>query len=260
LSDPEFPTVDLGYELRFTGRALRDLRCEHLAPGDLDEIEETTPWAPIVREFRQQRGTSPYSTRGSLRNMGRGDIYPLHGPAGGRAATWFDPDSDVCWLVGFTPQHDYTLLEERAAAGDLLPSEDDETLLELEREELDFALRVQPGLQRLVAAALQQPGQPARGTIGRLLRLEVSAVVVEVDGSTLVDLALILHLPVIVAGAVTPPDWPGQLLLETLAGLATGEEWIHLDLDYSPRVPTPTGDRPLDRSAELCIKVTNWVP
>ena len=46
--------------------------------------------------------------------------------------------------MGFTPQHDYSLFETRAARGELLPDEDDRVLLELEREELDFELRVDP--------------------------------------------------------------------------------------------------------------------
>lgn len=49
--------------------------------------------------------------------MGRPDIISLHTAAGGRAATWYDPDNAVVWLLGFTPEHDYTVFEQRAAAG-----------------------------------------------------------------------------------------------------------------------------------------------
>jgi hypothetical protein len=165
----------------------------------------------------------------------------------------------VCWFLGFTPQHDYRLFEARASADELLPSEDDETLFELELEERDFALRVRPGLVRLVGNALQQPGSPKRATVGELLRLEVSALVVEVDESSMVDLVLVVHLPVVVAGARVPPDWPGPLLLQRLAELATGQEAAMLELVYPERLPVPDGDRPLDPSAELAIAVHNWI-
>jgi hypothetical protein len=45
--------------------------------------------------------------------------------------------------------------------------------------------------------------------VGSLIRLEVSAIVVEVDGTDVVDLTLLVHLPVVVDGAAMPPDWPG---------------------------------------------------
>lgn len=260
MSEEEFPAVELGYELRFTKLALADLRCDGIAPGDLDAIEATTPWAAIVRDFRKQRGASPQSTGGSLSRMGRGDLFPLHGTAGGRAATWFDQDSEVCWFLAFTPEHDYRLLEQRAASGELLPSEDDETLLELEREELDFELRVGPGLTQLVAKALEQPRRPARGTVGKLMRLEVSAVVVDVEGTDMVDLTLVVHLPVIIAGAAPPPDWPGPSLLRRLAELATGLDSASLDTSYPFTVALGEGQRAIDPTVECAIAVLNWLP
>ena len=115
--------------------------------------------------------------------MGQGDVHPLHGPAGARAATWFDSQNEVCWFLGFSPAHDYGLFEARAEARELLPSEDDETLLELEQEEHDFELRLGPGLVKLVDTAIKSPGNPARGTVGALMRVEVSAIAIEVYGT-----------------------------------------------------------------------------
>jgi hypothetical protein len=121
LSEAEFPPTERSYQLRFTHRALDDLRCPGLVPSDLEGVQAATPWPGIVHDFREQRGDSPETTGGALANMGRGDIYPLHGPAGGRAATWYDEQSEVCWFLGFTPAHDYAALETRAANDDLLP-------------------------------------------------------------------------------------------------------------------------------------------
>ncbi|HTV10398.1 MAG TPA: hypothetical protein VME20_00925 [Acidimicrobiales bacterium] len=97
--------------------------------------------------------------------------------------------------MGFTPQHDYSLFETRAARGELLPDEDDRVLLELEREDLDFELHVGPGLRHLVDQALARPGEPARGTVGDLMRLEVTTIAVAVDRTELVDLTIVVRLP-----------------------------------------------------------------
>lgn len=257
MTEATYPPVGPAYELRFTRRALGDLRCEHLAPGDLKSIQSATPWPAVVRDFREQRGESPATTGGALARMGRGDIYPLHGPHGGRAATWFDPDAGVCWFLGYSPEHDDTVLEARAANGELLPDEDDETLLELEREELDFELRVRPGLQQLVMTALEQPRCPARGTVGQLLRLEVTAVVVPVDAEALVDLTLTLRLPPI-QGSPAPPGWPGSMLLQRIAELATDQPAYTLELTYPSHVPLASGDRPLEPAQEIAVAVINW--
>ncbi|MHB1710815.1 MAG: hypothetical protein ACYCV7_05365 [Acidimicrobiales bacterium] len=190
MTAPEFPAVELGYELRLTCRALNDLRCGGAAPGDLDAVEAATPWPAIVRECRSQRSMSPSTMGGALARMGRGDIFPF-GPDGARAARWFDPGNDVCWLVGFTPDHDYGWLEARATKGELLPDEDDETLLEVEREELDFALRIGPGLKVLARDARQVPGESVRGFVGTILRLDVTAIEVADESGELVDLWLI---------------------------------------------------------------------
>jgi hypothetical protein len=257
LSASGFPDVELAYELRFTHKALEDLRCRGCAPGDLEEIEAGTPWPGIVEEFRSQRSRSPDTTGGSLARMGRGDILPLHGPAGGRAATWFDAVSGVCWFVGFSPEHNYELLERRAVVDELLPDEEDETALELEREELDFDVRVGPGLRILVRMARETPSQPARGTVGELLRLEVTATVVSIEESELVDLWLIVQIPV---EGRRPSEWPGGALLERIAQLATGRDVAELELKHPDEIPTSQGARALDRSRELGIQVCNWEP
>lgn len=50
----------------------------------------------------------------------------------------------MCWFIGYTAQHDYGLFETRAANDELLPGERDETLLDVEREQLDFACASDP--------------------------------------------------------------------------------------------------------------------
>jgi hypothetical protein len=111
-----------------------------------------------------------------------------------------------------------------------------------------------------VTSALAQPEHPIRGTVGSLVRIEVSALVVEADGTKLIDLSLIVHLPVMVAGSATPPGWPGVGPSPTMAELATAQDSAALDLDYPGAVATPGGSRTIDKSTELAIVVRGWVP
>jgi hypothetical protein len=166
----------------------------------------------------------------------------------------------VCWFLGFTPEHDYTLFEERAAIGELLPSERDEQLLEIEREELDFDLRVGPGLRRLVRDAIEVPGENVRGTVGNLVKLEITATVETIEADALVDLTLIVRVPSLEKGQIAPPGWPGSHLMERLTELATGEDPRMLQVAYPTQVRSGDVRRSVDFSRELVIEVRNWVP
>ncbi len=75
-------------------------------------------WPAIVEEFQDQRGINPETTGGTLARCGYPAVAELHGPAGGRAATWYDRDSEVVWFLAFDAQHRYERLETRAANGD----------------------------------------------------------------------------------------------------------------------------------------------
>jgi hypothetical protein len=209
-----------------------------------------------VEEFRDQRSIDPSGTQGPLRSVGRGDIHALHGPAGGRAATWFDQTTSVCWFLGFTPNHDYSLFETRAANEELLPDEDDETILEIEQEELDFGLRVGPGLRMLVQKALETPCTAVSGTVGRLLRLEVSAVVEVVETDVLADVYVGVRLPVPMLDSSAPPDWPGSELMKRLAELAVGTD--ELELDWPEEVPDGNASRAVNHARELVVAVRSW--
>lgn len=160
----DFPPVgEQPWELRFTRRALADLGATDASdtPGDLPAVRRAAAYPRVVDDFAQKRAERPDAPGDTLHSMGRGDIISLHSAAGARAATWHGPDNGVVWCVGFTPNHDYTLLEARAAAGELLPDEDDELQLELEREERDFEARIRPGLHAYSAALQSRPNSPS---------------------------------------------------------------------------------------------------
>ncbi len=220
-SDEEYPDVGAEpYELRFTRRALEDLGIDRATPaGSLSKIRKATPWPDIVIDFIDQRTRSPHSTGGYLHHMGRGDIAELHSTSGGRAGTWYDKENEVVWFVGFTPQHDYSHLEARAASDQLLPCGDDLAALFIEREECDFNERVKPDLHALLRTACSHSGTPTKGRVGQLLRLEVTALVLEIDEDKLADIYVIIRLPPRADDKPPPPGWPGSHLQERLAEL-----------------------------------------
>ena len=151
------------------------------------------------------------------------------------------------------------MFEGRAANGELLPDLRDETLLELEREHLDFALRVGPGLRALIRAAVGSPGTPQRGCVGALLRLEVTVIIVPIDDSALADLFISIALPLLDDDTIPPPDWPGSDLQERLVELAFGGEPDNWDV--AQQLPSEDGrDRPADLARELPIAVRNVNP
>ena len=119
----EFLPVNNTYELRFTLRALADLSVSgDVSPADIDEIIRSTRYRSLVAKFVELRHRNPNGTEAPMRNVGRPDIYSLHGRDGVRACTWFDTANGVCWFLGCVDQHDYGAFEARAASGDLLPS------------------------------------------------------------------------------------------------------------------------------------------
>lgn len=253
----EPPSGSLSYELRFTMRALDDLDCPAgTAPGDLDGIEQATRQRSIVKKFRSLRHEVPTGTQAPMRDVGRPDVYSLHGPDGDRACTWYDDEADVCWFLGWVAQHDYTEFENRAVNHELLPDEDDYTVLEVERENLDFDHRVAPGIREMVDEAIGSPNTPVRRTVGHLLALDVTVEVVPVDDVVIADLYITVGVPPL----DDPPEgWPGRELPIRLAELATQLPADDLLLAFPMEVPGIDGTpRPIDFGSELAVVVEGW--
>lgn len=250
---------ELAYELRLTMRALYDLACPaDTAPGDLDGIEHATRQRAIVRKFRALRRDVPTGTQPPMRDVGRPDVYSLHGPDGDRACTWYDDDAEVCWFLGWVAQHDYTEFENRAVNHELLPDEDDYTVLEVERENLDFEHRIAPGIRQMVGEAIETPNTPVRCTVGDLLALDVTVEVVPVDGEVIADLYITVGVPPL---DEPPEGWPGRDLPIRLAELATRSPADDLILTFPADVPGSDGrPRPIDFGSELAVLVEGWEP
>ncbi len=235
-SGEQYPPVGVAYELRFTSRALDDLGVDvDVAPNDFETILAKTHDRDIVEKFRGQRSEEPTGTQAPMRNVGRPDIFSLHGRVGQRACTWFDAAASVCWLLGVVSEHDYNEFEVRAANGELLPSLDDITIFEIENGEFDKLIT--PGLHTLIERALANEGEPCRGLVGGLLKLEVSITAVQLPGTRLVDLFVSVQMPPLAKGVATPDNWPGGALVEHIAELATGEPFESLACEVPAQLP-----------------------
>jgi hypothetical protein len=182
----------------------------------------------------------------------------LHGNRGQRAATWYDHERAVCWLLGVVGQHAYEVFEARAANHELLPGEDDLAILNQETGEFDAL--IEPGIRKLVEDAVAAPGVPQRGTVGGLLRLEVTVIAERIGDSDLSDVYISLRIPPLPKGEPAPAGWPGQQLVERLAELAVGDVFAALDCATPTEVPAGPGQwRSLDPASEVSVVVRNIV-
>lgn len=246
----EYPRVPpQQYTLRITRRCRDDLRVPRVGGANLQGAEDGTPWSAIVAKFRNQRSISVESTEGSLRDVGRPDIYALHGPDGARACTWFDQNEQVCWMLAFTPEHDYALFEGRANVGELLPSVDDYVELELEREADSFEERVLPGVRHLAETAIAAPGTEHKGSVGDLVRLTVTACAAASVTPGRFDLYVAVVVPP-EDGAESFANWPGSQLAADLADCFNGGGY-----QWTGTMLTPDGPRDIDYTSELVFVV-----
>ena len=253
------PFLPAAFELRVSERALEDLECaSDTLPGDLESIETGSTYSQIVSLFRSKYRDSPRGTGIPLHNAGRNDVIGLHGPAGGRAATWYDEENAVCWLLAFTPEHDYTLIEQRAAVGELLPSEDDLVVLILERETLNFDQMFKGPVSEMLKEAMSAPGTPVRRTVSDMLQIEIIVEKTEVEESdhevgVFIDAYLSVRMPPIVASR--PPGWPGAQVAQRLMELATGLD-SELSLRYPEKFPDGLGGtREIAWGHEIAVQV-----
>lgn len=245
------------YTLRLTLRALHDLGVKDGAPDDFDDIRQKSVDRDIVSKFIKLRTVTPTGTEGPMRNVGRPDIYSLHGRDGIRAATWHDDEFGICWLLGVVREHDYASIEERSNNGELLPTEDDYAIYFEQTPSFEELATVE--LHAVVSAALLSPLTPQEATLGGLVRTFVAAVAEQLNGSHIADLFIGVLLPPLPRGRARPTDWPGSALLERLAELATGIEFEELDVAVPIQIPNgPTQWRDVNPKREMVIVVKNY--
>lgn len=191
-----------------------------------------------------------------MRNVGRPDIYSLHGRRGVRAATWYDSETEVCWLLGVVKQHNYAEFEARAANNELLPDEDDYAVFFQESQSFDGL--VQQGVQKMLAAAIAAPQFPQRAALGGLVKTEVTVVLEWIDFSQIADIFIAVRLPPLPRHSAEPSGWPGKHLVERLAELALGADFETLDCRTPLHIPIGSQKwRILDPAKEIALVVCN---
>lgn len=163
-----------GWELRFTWRALQDLRAEDELPGIIEDVRKKTPYTEIVEAFQEKRTHSQVGSD-RFRAATDRDLYTLHAADPYRAVTWFDEEHGVCWFLGFTPGHVYSELENRADDDELLPDERDYRQLLAERDQAWHMHRAGQQLQDLVDRAQERPNHTIRKRLDGSLLCDVFA-------------------------------------------------------------------------------------
>jgi hypothetical protein len=249
------------YELRLTWRALDDVGVPDGLPGIIEDIRAQSSYWAIIDRFAAERTETPQGTE-TIGNVGRGDIYSLHGPGGFRAATWFDASHAVCWLLAFTPEHEYTRFEQRAANDELLPDERDYAQLIAERDASWHVHRAGAGLNQLVNEARRRPNTIVPGALAGSIPCQVFAEVLVLEPNGPHDDADIWVLfrtyPPI------PETWlPSHFEAELIAHidgaptlLGTGRITFHCDEFPVP----PSGDgevqyRPVETGKEIVVRL-----
>jgi len=119
----------------------------------------------------------------------RGRVYNLHAVNPHRGVTWFDPATNVVFLLGVTEEHDYRVFEIRSANDELMPTRVDYEDLRQHQTALTtldsdaFLEHAERDGHELLERALASPGALIQGRLGGELPTYVQIEVVVIDGS-----------------------------------------------------------------------------
>lgn len=241
--------------MRFGRQALDDLDVDRgVAPDDHDRIRSQAKCREIVDKFLAHYSETREPTgAGYVNNVG-GNVHKLKSGSRNRACVKVHEAGSTVWFLGFTDAHDYHLFEQRHANGILYPSDAELAEAIAARRSESFEDRVSPGLRELVDRAAEEPGSPQRGTVGGMLRLEVSVLVVEVDDEGLADVFIAVQMPPEGdPGAVE--GWPGNQLLPVLADAS---RVAFVSMNYPTHVPDGQGSlRAVRLGHEHAVQLTD---
>lgn len=158
----------LGYHtVAITSRCLEE---DLGLPADAD-MGMAAARRPIVAAFVDRRSVEPEGGDRIAQLVGliTAPIFSLHSVRD-RAATWFDREEDVVWLLAVGEDHDYDHFEHLARAERLLPEDSDYERFEApefaKRAFIDCLLA---DVARMKAEARSKPDQPVLGELaGRI--------------------------------------------------------------------------------------------
>jgi hypothetical protein len=135
-----------------------------------------------------------------------------------RAATWFDQEESVVWLLGVGKYHDYEHLRRLAEHGRLLPTVDDYDRLDVETAPREFAAALMSDVELLVGQAWQRPDRIVGGQLAG--RIPVRVCVESGDPRTLV---VAVSRRLVPGDIEVPGDWLSVVALAFYPGVPFDE-------------------------------------
>ncbi len=171
------------------------------------EIPPGTNWRAVshqvLRAFVERRGQDPIGSEriAEVSAYLRAPIHSLH-VGKHRAATWYDQEEQVVWLLGVGKSHDYNHLRQLAQEDRLLPTLDDYDRLAVEVPPDAFAAALPTDVEQLVEAARREPDRIVVGYLAQ--RIPVRACLEPGDPPKLV---VAISRRLTPGDVELPPEW-----------------------------------------------------
>jgi hypothetical protein len=114
---------------------------------------------PVLDAFVQRRSQLPEGQERIANLVGEiaAPVFSLH-VGRDRAATWYDEEEEVVWLLAVASEHDYDHFRRLATADRLLPTVDDYEALDAPTPTADLVERIGQHARRLLAEAVRASG------------------------------------------------------------------------------------------------------
>lgn len=174
---------------------------------------------PVLQAFADRRAQSPQGRERILDLMDvlRAPIFSLHSGAD-RAATWYDEDEDIVWLLAVGRSHDYDHILDLGRRGRLMPGIEDYDQFEPETTGREFAESLVNDARRLVEQAWMVRDEPVEGVLAGRIRVRVC---IETDDPDFLVVAVSERL--VPGEVVLPKEWQLQVAATFFPGVDFGD-------------------------------------
>ena len=219
------------HRLRVTRRALADLGLGRIYYGL--PAEDLADEHDLLGSFVKNRTDQPYGTESTKRV--RPKCFNLHTRDPWRGITWYDEAQEICWLVGATGQHDYTLFEVRSLNDEIRPTSEDYADLELLSQETEdvFIDQVVAQAPELMSLALSRTNTEHRMPIAGVIDTGVFVEVLVVPGAGPIEEVFVSFQMPPLPGMQVPSDFC-ETIFWVLAPEAQEAE-VDRDVSHHPR-------------------------
>lgn len=146
-------------------------RCLEEDLGLSPDEDWRTADSELLRAFQERRSRHPTGSDGRIAEVSgftSAPVYSLH-VGRDRAATWYDQEEQIVWLLGVGRAHDYDYLRRLAERDRLLPTVEDYERLEPGAPTRDFAEAILEDVRSLTERAAAEPDRVVHGRLaGRI--------------------------------------------------------------------------------------------